>query len=185
MTFTMSTHNSLMRPKRTSTNFTVTRTDLQLDPRKDLLPDVMVHPVPCGADGTTKYRLALDNSTDNICGLEALEEELRTAGLNLHVSAVENILNTLLEVIPSYIARTGRSVRIGNLVTLKPFATGTLDNANDAPSPDRNHLEIRATISPALRHSLAKARLVNVRQMATDAGERSAPVRCSCEAGPT
>ena len=136
----MSMHKSLMRPKRASTRFTITRADIQVDPKSSLLPDVMINPIPCGDGGKVKYRLSLDNSTDNICGLESLEDELRTAGLNLRVSTVENILNTLLDVIPRYIARTGRSVRIGNLVTLKPYATGTLDNANDAPDPERTIL---------------------------------------------
>lgn len=160
----MNTNKSLMAPKRGSSHFTVTRADLQLDPRDGRLPDIRVTPIPCGAGGKKAYRLSLEESTDNICGLDALAEELRIAGLNLHVSAVENILNTLLDVIPSYIARTGRAVRIGNLMTLKPYATGTLDNANDEPDPAKSHVEIRATVSPALRYSLAKARLVNVKQ---------------------
>ena len=154
-----------MAPKRASTHYTVTREDRQLDPRKGQLPDsIKVTPIPCGSDNERKYRLALVNSTDRICNLESLAEELRIAGLNLHVSAVENILNTLLDVIPSYIARTGRSVRIGNLVTLKACVTGVIDNSNDELDPEKNHLEIRATVSPALRYSLAKARLVNVKQ---------------------
>ena len=154
-----------MAPKRSSTRFTVTREDCQLDPRAGQLPDrIDVKPVPCGSGGAKKYRLALVNSTDKICSLESLADELRVAGLNLHVSAVENILNTLLDVIPGYIARTGRSVRIGNLMTLKACATGSINNVNDELDPKVNHLEIRATISPALRHSLAKARLVNVKQ---------------------
>lgn len=159
----MSMHRSLMTPKRGSSRFTVTRADLQLDPRDVRLPDIRVKPIPCGAGGKTAYRLSLEESSDNICGLDALAEELSTAGLNLHVSAVENILNTLLDVIPRYIARTGKAVRIGNLMTLKPYVTGTLDNANDEPDPAKSHVEIRATVSPALRHSLAKARLVNVK----------------------
>ena len=153
-----------MAPKRGSSHFTLTRADLQLDPQNGRLPDIRVKPIPCGAGGKQAYRLSLEESTDNICGLDALAEELRIAGLNLHVSAVENILNTILDVIPSYIARTGRAVRIGNLMTLKPYATGTIDNANDEPDPAKSHVEIRATVSPALRYSLAKARLVNVKQ---------------------
>ena len=161
----MSTHRSLMTPKRGSSRFTVTRADLQLDPRNGRLSDIRVKPIPCGAGGKKAYRLSLEESSDNICGLDALAEELGTAGLNLHVSAVENILNTLLDVIPRYIARTGKAVRIGNLMTLKPYVTGTLDNANDEPDPVKSHVEIRAMVSPALRHSLAKARLVNVKNL--------------------
>ena len=162
----MSTHRSLMAPKRGSTRFTVTREDCQLDPRKRELPaSINVTPIPCGSGGRKKYRLALENSTDRICNLEALEDELRTIGLNLRVSAVENILNTLLDVIPKFMAQTGQSVRIGNLLTLKAYVTGSLDNANDALDPDKNHLEIRATISPALRYSISKAKLVNVKQL--------------------
>ena len=121
------------------------------------------HPIPCGGDGENRYyRLELKNANDSIVGLGALEDRLLTAGLNLRVSAVENILNTLLDVIPAYIAETGNSVRIGNLVTLKPYATGTLAHANDAADPEKNHLEIRATVAPALRYALSRAPLVNV-----------------------
>ena len=151
-----------MKPQRVSKRYTATREDLQIDPREHSLPEVEVSPIPCGAGGQRKYRLAIKDSTDRICDLKSLEDWLGNAGVT-HISTLENMLNSLLDVIPRYIAETGNSVRIGNLVTLKPFATGTLDNANDAPDPAKNHLEIRATISPALRHSLAKARLVNVK----------------------
>ena len=118
--------------------------------------------VPCARSGDVQqYRLQLESDNDNIVGLDAIEDELRTAGLNLRVEAVENILNTLCGVIPEYIARTGNAIRLGNLVTLKPYATGTVAHANDAPDPEKNHLEVRATVCPALRYSLAKARLVN------------------------
>ena len=122
---------------------------------------IRVHPVPCMVGGKRKYRLVLEDSSDNICGLDSLAEEIQIAGANLHVSAIENALNTLLDVIPSYIARTGRSVRIGNLITLKPCATGTIDYANDDPDPGKNRLEIHAIVSPVLRHALKKVRLVN------------------------
>ena len=49
--------------------------------------------------------------------MPVIEEELRMAGLNLRVEAVENILNTLCGVIPEYIARTGNAVRLGNLAS--------------------------------------------------------------------
>ena len=153
-----------MAPKRGSTHFTVTRVDRQLDPRNGQLPDsIDVTPIPCGSGRKSKFRLAIVDSSDKISNLDALAEDLQIAGLNLHVSAVENILNTLLDVIPRYIARTGRSLRLGNLVTIKTCVTGTIDNANDELDPEKNHLEIRAIVSPALRHSLAKARLVNVK----------------------
>lgn len=160
----MSTHKSFMTPKRASTRFTVTRNDCQLDSINGPLPErINVTPIPCGSDRKRKFRLAVAGSSDRICNLGDIAEDLQIAGLNLHVSAVENILNTLLDVVPRYIARTGKSLRIGNLVTLKACVTGTIENANDELDPEDNHLEIRAVVSPALRHSLAKARLVNVK----------------------
>ena len=160
----MNKHYPSATPKRNSKRYSLTREDCQLDLSNSPLSanGIKVHPVPCIVGGKKKYRLVLEDSSDNICSLGSLAEELLIAGLNLHVSAVENILNTILDVIPKYIARTGRSVRIGNLITLKPYATGTIDFANDALDPEKNQLEIRATVSPALRHSLKKARLVNV-----------------------
>ena len=162
----MSTRKSFKAPKRSRTNFTVTRNDCQLDPEKDHLPDsIKVTPIPCGLGRSrkNKFRLALVNSTNKFSNLHDLAEELRVAGLNLHVSAIENILNTLLDVIPGYMARTGRSVRIGNLITLKANVNGSIDNANDELDQKKNRLEILATVSPALRYSLAKVRLVNVK----------------------
>jgi hypothetical protein len=160
----MSKRNPFNAPKRVSTNFTVTREDRQLDPINDHLPDsILVKPIPCGSGRESKFRLAIVNSTDKIRDLRSLADQLKTAGGNLQVSTVENILNTLLDVVPRYMAETGNSVRIGNLVTLKACVTGRIDNANDDLDPEKNHLEIHATVSPALRHSLAKARLVNVK----------------------
>lgn len=156
----MSTHPSNIRPKRASTRFTFTREDHQLDPRKDYLQEVKVYPISCGTDG--KYRLAIDGATDNICDLKSLDDPLLSTGV-LHVSTLEGMLNSLLEVLPKYIARTGRSVRIGNLITLVPCVTGTIDHANDDLDPKKNHLEIRATVSPVLRHSLARVPLVNMK----------------------
>ena len=155
-----------MRPKRASKRYSVTREDCQLDPRITPFPPggTRVHPVPCIVNGKHKYRLDLVNSNDNICGLESLSEEIRMAGY--HVQTVENMLNMLLDIVPRYIARTGRSVRIGDLFTLKPCATGTLDYANDTPDPKYNKLEIRGTISPALRHSLVKVPITNVSRRA-------------------
>jgi hypothetical protein len=160
----MSKKNPQMCPKRVSKRYAVTREDRQLDPRKSsiLSKGIKVHPVPCPVNGKRKYRLDLEKSNDNIHGLDSLSEEINMSGYQ--VSLVENMLNMLLDVVPRYIARTGHSVRIGNLLTLKPFATGTLEYANDATDPANNRLEIRGTISPALRHSLARVPLVNVSQ---------------------
>ena len=151
-----------MRPKRASKRYSVTREDCQLDPRDTPMPPggTRVHPVPCLVNGKRKYRLDLEDSSDNIYGLDSLSDEIRSAGYR--VSSIENMLNMLLDVVPRYIARTGRSVRIGNFLTLKACATGTLDYANDTPDPKNNKLEIRGTISPALRHSLEKVPIVNV-----------------------
>ena len=155
--------SSFLAPKRCSARPAKSREDARIDRRSSLLEDaVKFTPVPCARRGeANQYRLKLASDNDNIVGLSALEDELRTAGLNLRASAVENILNTLCEIVPEYIVRTGRAVRLGDLVTLKPYATGTIANANDAPDPDKNHLEIRATVGPSLRYALANARLVN------------------------
>ena len=156
---------SFNAPKRASKRPALTRDDAQMNANDFRLRDgIPFHPVPCGVGKNLRYRLELENACDRIVGLDALEDRLFTAGLNLRVSAVENILNTLLEVLPAYIAETGRSVRIGNLVTLKPCVTGTLDHANDAADPTRNHLEIRATVGPALRYALSRAPLVNMKR---------------------
>ena len=151
-----------MKTKRSSTRFKVTREGGQLDPRSGVIPATMkVHPIPCTSGDNPKYRLELENATGNICDLDSLEEEFMSKAA-LHLSTVNSVVNAIFDILPRYIAQTGRSVRIGNLVTLKPFVTGTIDHANDEPDPDANHLEIRATVSPALRHSLAKAKVVNV-----------------------
>ena len=150
-------------PMRISGRPSISRDGAQVDGRSYLLRGgVKFKAVPCGdSGGAQHYRLKLEGDNDCIVGLGALEEEFRMAGLNLRVEAVENILNTLCGVLPEYIARTGNAVRLGNLVTLKPYATGTLAHVNDAPDPEKNHLEIRATVCPSLRYSLSKARLVN------------------------
>ena len=158
----MSTHKSFIRPKRASTRFSATRETYQIDPRYTNLPDVMVSPVPCGTAGNRKYRLAIDGSKDKIDDLNSLSEMLEDAS-GLKMTIFENVLSTIAAVIPKHIAKTGESVRIGNLVTLAPCVTGSIANANDEPDPANNRLEIRATVSPAMRHSLAKTRLVNVK----------------------
>ena len=149
-----------MRPKRASGSFTVTRHDCQIKPDSFLFPDsgVGFRPIPCYKN---RYRLEPENSTDNICTVSDLADEIRQSS-GLSVNVVETVLATLLDVVPKFIARTnGCAVRLGNLVTLKPCITGTIEYANGKLDAKTNHLEIHATESPALRHSLAKANLVN------------------------
>lgn len=149
-----------MRPKRASGSFTVTRHDCQIKPDSFLFPDsgVGFRPIPCYKN---RYRLEPENSTDNICTINDLADEIRQSS-GLSVNVVETVLATLLDVVPKFIARTnGCAVRLGNLVTLKPCITGTIEYANGKLDAKTNHLEIHATESPALRHSLAKANLVN------------------------
>ena len=150
-----------MRPKRASSSFTVTRHDCQIKSDSFLFPDggVGFRPIPCYKN---RYRLEPENSTDNICTVSDLAEEIRQSS-GLSVNVVETVLATLLDVVPKFIARTnGCAVRLGNLVTLKPCITGTIEYANGKLDAKTNHLEIHATESPALRHSLAKANLVNI-----------------------
>ena len=149
-----------MRPKRASGSFTVTRHDCQIKANSFLFPDsgVGFRPIPCYKN---RYRLEPENSTDNICTINDLADEIRQSS-GLSVNVVETVLATLLDVVPKFIARTnGCAVRLGNLVTLKPCITGTIEYANGKLDAKKNHLEIHATESPALRHSLAKANLVN------------------------
>ena len=151
-----------MRPKRASDRFTRTREDFQIDARSHLFKTpTEYHPIPCGKRGETRFRLELEGANDNTCNLSSLSDELHSAGLTIPVSTLEGYLDTLLEVVPKYILQTGRAVRIGNLVTLKPFITGSVKYANDRPDPDENHIAIQAIPSPALRDALAKAPLVN------------------------
>lgn len=149
-----------MRPKRASDSFTVTRHDCQIKPDSFLFRDggIGFRPIPCYKN---RYRLEPENSSDNICNISDLADEIRQSS-GLSVNVVETVLATLLDVVPKFIARTnGCAVRLGNLVTLKPCITGTIEYANGKLDAKANHLEIRATESPALRHSLAKAKLVN------------------------
>ena len=154
----MSIEKSFMRPKRTSKTFSLTRRDCQIKPNSFPEGGVNFRPIPCGG---IRYRLEPENSRDNICELSELAEDIhQTSGLS--VTVVQTVLSTLLDVVPKFIARTnGCAVRLGNLVTLKPCITGTIEYANGKLDAKKNHLEIRATESPALRHSLAKAKLVN------------------------
>ena len=156
----MSIERSFMRPKRASSSFTVTRHDCQIQADSFLFSDggVGFRPIPCGEN---RYRLEPDNSKDNICTINDLADEIRQSS-GLSVNVVETVLATLLDVVPRFIARTnGCAVRLGNLVTLKPCITGTIDYANGKLDSKKNHMEVRATESPALRYSLAKAKLVN------------------------
>ena len=149
-----------MRPKRASSSFTVTRHDCQIKAESSLFPDsgVSFRPVPCYKNS---YRLEPENSKDNICTVSDLADEIRQSS-GLSVNVVETVLATLLDVVPKFIARrNGCAVRLGNLVTLKPCITGTIEYANGKLDAKKNHLEIHATESPALRHSLARANLVN------------------------
>ena len=149
-----------MRPKRASSTFTVTRRDCQIKSDSFLFRDggIGFRPIPCYKN---KYRLEPENSKDNICTISDLADEIRQSS-GLSVNVVETVLATLLDVVPKFIAKTnGCAVRLGNLVTLKPCITGTIDYANGKLDAKTNHLEIHATESPALRHSLAKAKLVN------------------------
>ena len=147
-----------MRPKRTSKTFSLTRRDCQIKPNSFPEGGVNFRPIPCGG---IRYRLEPENSRDNICNVGDLAEEIHQSS-GLSVNVVQTVLATLLDVVPRFIARTnGCAVRLGNLVTLKPCITGTINYANGKLDSKANHLEIRATESPALRHSLAKAPLVN------------------------
>ena len=162
----MSIEKSYMRPKRASSKFTKTRWDCQIKSDSHVFPDggVRFYPIPCGKD---RYRLKPENSNDNICTIRDLEEEIRAAS-GLSINMVESVLNTLLDVVPKFMARTnGCAVRLGDLVTLKPCITGTLNSGNGKIDPKKNHLEIRATASPALRYTLAKAPLVNMARSAS------------------
>ena len=150
-----------MASKRSSKRFTLTRDDFLLDPQDVQCQDgLRVVPIPCGAGGKKQFRLVLEDSADKISDLDSLADDLRNAGLQMPV--VENVVNALLDVIPRYIAKTRRSVRIGNLVTMTPCVKGSLDSTTDNPDPKKSHLEIHATVSPALRHSLSRIKLVNV-----------------------
>ena len=154
---------SIMAPKRISPRPTLSRDDYQLDTRSHCISDgIKFSPVLCWEkDGRQKFRLKLDGEGDNIRDLSSLAEDLRNSGLNLSMNVVNSVIDALLEVIPKYMAKTGRAVRLGNLVMLKPYATGSLEEKNGTPDTKKNHVEIRATACPALRYSLSRAKLVN------------------------
>lgn len=151
-----------MAPKRRSRRPRVSRNDAQLKGGEyPLSTDFRFTPVSCGKiDGATHYRLKLEGDSDSIVELKDLQDAF--FGTALRVEHVEQVLESIFNVIPRYIARTGNAVRIGNLVTIKPCVTGTVDNVNADADPAVNHVELRATESPALRYCLKNARLVNV-----------------------
>ena len=150
-----------MAPKRRSRRPRLSRDDASLrNGEYPLTTDIMFTPVACGkTNGVTHYRLKLKGDSDSIVDVEDLDDEFFGTGLRMEM--VKNVLECIFEVIPKYIARTGNSVRLGNLVTLKAYATGTIDHVNDDADPARNYMEIRATELPALRYRLKNARLVN------------------------
>lgn len=149
-----------MRPKRASGSFTVTRHDCQIKPDSLLFPEngVGFRPIPCYKK---RCRLEPENSTDNIVNVSSLADEIQRAS-GLAVNVVDTVLATLLDVVSKFIAtRNGCAVRLGNLVTLKPCITGTIEYANGELDAKKNHIEIHAIESPASRYSLAQAKLVN------------------------
>lgn len=119
------------------------------------------HPVPCSGKDKNMYRLELENSKDHIVGISELEGMFREKGMTVNMTGIENMLEMLMSVLPEYIARSGRSVRLGNLVTFKPYATGTIEYIGAKPDPEKNRVEIRAVVSPVLRHWLRDVPLVN------------------------
>ena len=148
-------------PKRISRRPRLSRDDAKLKisefPRS---PDISFTPVSCGkVKGVSKYRLKLKGDRDRIVDLCNLKERFEFEGLRMTV--VENVLNTIFDIVPRYIAETGDSVRIGDLVMLKSYAKGSIDNVNAEADPKRNYVVIRATELPSLRYRLKNARLVN------------------------
>ena len=137
----------------------MSRNDCQLDPSEinngNPLP---FYPVKCGKND---YKLQLEGGKDNIVDLVDLADEVNAHMPNVRIGMVESIINALCDMLPDYIARTGKAVRIGRLVTLKSCITGTIRHANDEADPNKNHVELRATEVPSLRYSLSRAKLVN------------------------
>ena len=108
-----------------------------------------------------KYRLRLEGENDNITDIDGLTQLIRDTGVILDMGVIKSIIDILGKVIPKYMAQTGRAVRLGNLVMLKPYATGSLAKRDAKPDQKKNHVEIHAVACPALRYSLAKAKLKN------------------------
>ena len=150
-------------PKRASTRPSITRDGAKLGRDSFALGRPMFfRPVPCQTlNGKTSYRLQLETDNDNIVNLSDMANIFFDEGCPLKMNVIESVLDAILEIVPKYIARTGRAVRIGNLALLKPYIRGQIENANDPADPVRNSLEIHASSCPALRHSLSRARLVN------------------------
>lgn len=154
---------SLNAPKRISSRPSKSRNDCQLDPsefRGGM--GVRFNPIKCSKRNEKhKYRLQPEGASDNIVDITDLAKELATQIPNVRFNMIESILNALFDEIPKYIAHTGKSVRIGNLVTLTTCISGTLPHANDEADPEKNKLELHAIEVPALRHMFSRAKLVN------------------------
>lgn len=152
-----------MAPKRTSPRPSLSRDDGQLSPSSHYIAQGMkFSPVPCEfKDGKRKFRLKLAGDNDHISELADLEDDLRSIGLTVRTTVIESIFSAIESVIPKYIARTGCAVRLGNLVMLKPYATGSIDKDNGVADGEKNHVEIRGTVCPSLRYALSKMRLIN------------------------
>ena len=153
----------MMAPKRISPRPSLSRDDMQLDPSShDIADGMKFSPVPCAfKDGKRKFRLKLAGDSDNICELDDLKYDLQSSGLTVSTTVINSILHVIEKVIPRYMARTGRAVRLGNLVMLKPYATGSIDEENGKAVSEKNHVEIRATICPSLRYALSRTRPIN------------------------
>lgn len=142
----------------------MTRDDAKLGRRSSAFyHPLFVTPVECTAAdaGSKKYRLQLETDNDNIVDLSALAGKFEDGGCLLKMNIIEQALDAILEVVPRYIAETGRGVRIGNIALLKPYVAGSVDHVNAAPDPVKNRLEIHASECPALRHSISNAQLIN------------------------
>ena len=159
----MNTINHLPTRKRFSKRSSATRDSNQLSPKDYPFLDegIKVYPVACEANGKRRYRFNIENSTDNIHEMKNLDDAFRSAGITIRAKTLQGMINALMDVLPKYIAEKGCSVRLGDLVTFKPYVTGTVESANDQPDPATSRLEIRAVVGPALRHSLTQAKLVN------------------------
>lgn len=151
-------------PQRASARPSMTRDGAKLGRRHiAFYRPLYVMPVECSPAGaeSKKYRLQLETDNDNIVDLSALAGKFEDAGCLIKMSTIEQALDSILEVVPRYIAETGRGVRIGNIALLKPYVAGSIDHINAAPDPVKNRLEIHASECPAIRHAITNAQIVN------------------------
>ena len=150
-------------PTRRSTRPSLTREDRQIaSDAYCVRHGIKFDPVVCWHKGDEyKYRLRLEGENDNITDIDGLAQLIRDTGMILDMGVIKSIIDILGKVIPKYMAQTGRAVRLGNLVMLKPYATGSLSKRDAKPDQKKNHVEIHAVACPALRYSLAKAKLKN------------------------